>query len=230
MTRDPAHITDLFRHRAQRLEGEYDAGFGIDMVRLAAGSLERLDGVQTGAFATGSGLEDVDRLNDRLSSRLGPTAVLQTELVASRLPERAAILVPAIAANIEDSATPALQRPLRLLPMPERVMIMAEVPDGLPALMVWRRESYRLVKGEGPERLGGEWWRHNARLQLAEPRKSKEGEAAPHVPDLPLFSPDERTRDYYAVEDQDGRRFWVFRQGFYGAARSPDWYLQGLFA
>lgn len=237
LTRDPHHITELFRHRAQRLAGDYDAGFGIDMVRLAAGSVERLDPVQAGAFATDSGLEDIDRLNDRLSSRLGVTAVLQTELVASHLPERAARLVPALGRSPAPPVTaPLLQRPLRLLPVPEPVAMTAEVPDGLPALMIWRRQTYRLVKGQGPERLGGEWWRQASRLKLVEPPKpqplvlGEEVKPPPYVPDLPLLDPDSETRDYFAVEDQEGRRFWVFRQGLYGSASEPRWYLHGFFS
>ncbi|UYN98702.1 MAG: DNA polymerase Y family protein [Devosia sp.] len=235
LTRDARHITDLFRHRAQRLEGDYDAGFGIDMVRLMASGTERLDAVQAGAFAAESGLEDVDRLNDRLSSRLGVAAVLKSEMVASRLPERAVRLVPVLGAAIAPVQAPLLRRPLRLLPVPEPIAVMAEVPDGLPASMLWRQQTYRLVRGEGPERLGAEWWRTGQRLKLVEPPAPKEpapGETPkppPHVPDLPLFEPDAATRDYYVVEDQDGRRFWVFRQGFYTGPTRPAWYLHGFF-
>jgi len=236
LTRDPAHISDLFRHRAQRLAGEYDAGFGIDMVRLAASSVEALDAVQTGVFSTESGLEDIDRLNDRLASRLGMHAVLRSEMVASHLPERAVRLVPTQAGGRNLLSIPDRKRPLRLLPMAERIQIMAEVPDGLPASMIWRRENYRLVKGEGPERLGAEWWRKGMRLKLVEPPKPKDpepGEKAeppPYIPKLDLFEPDAGTRDYYVVEDQDGRRFWVFRQGFYTGGVPPVWYLHGFFA
>ena len=39
------------------------------------------------------------------------------------------------------------------------------------------------------------------------------------------------TRDYYLVEDADGHRFWLFREGLYeretAAAR---WFVHGLFA
>jgi len=236
LTRDPAHIADLFRHRAQRLAGEYDAGFGIDMVRLAASSVEQLDAVQTGAFSTESGLEDIDRLNDRLASRLGPKAVLKSQLIASRLPERAECFVPAQASQYMALAIPDLKRPLRLLPRPERIQIMAEVPDGLPASMVWRRQNYRLIKGEGPERLGAEWWRKPMRLKLVEPPEPKktepgeEPEETPYIPNLEPFDPDADTRDYYVVEDQDGHRFWVFRQGFYTGGVPPIWYLHGFFA
>ena len=39
-----------------------------------------------------------------------------------------------------------------------------------------------------------------------------------------------RTRDYYRVEDSEGRRYWVFRDGLFGGAVAPRWYLHGLFA
>jgi len=236
LTRDPEHVSDLFRHRAQRLAGEYDAGFGIDMVRLAASSIERLDPVQTGTFSIENGMADVDRLNDRLASRLGAMAVLKSMPVASHIPERAVRLVPALAAGQAGLDAPLLPRPLRLLPVPEPITVMAEVPDGLPARMDWRGQIYRLVKGEGPERLGAEWWRSAERLQLVEPPKPKKPEPGekpeppPYIPDLKLFEPDAGTRDYYLVEDQDGHRFWVFRLGFYSSADRPVWYLHGIFA
>ncbi|MEM9170783.1 MAG: DNA polymerase Y family protein, partial [Pseudomonadota bacterium] len=41
-----------------------------------------------------------------------------------------------------------------------------------------------------------------------------------------------RTRDYYRVEDDAGRRFWLFRAGLYDDedARAPEWYVHGVFA
>jgi protein ImuB len=231
-TRDPTHIGRLFSYRAERLEGEYDAGFGIDMIRLAVSSVSGLDAVQLGAFSHEGVAEDLDQLNDRMSSRLGTMAVLKTQLVASHIPEQAARLVPALAADRDqrrDGAWPRPARPLRLLPVPEMVAINAEVPDGLPASMIWRRESYKIEKASGPERLGAEWWRSGQRLQLVPPEPPKKGEPPPYIPDLTRFDPDAGTRDYYVVEDESGRRFWIFRQGFYTAENPPHWYLHGLF-
>jgi len=37
-------------------------------------------------------------------------------------------------------------------------------------------------------------------------------------------------RDYYRIEDADGRRFWVFREGLYRADAPPRWYLHGVFS
>ena len=126
-------------------------------------------------------------------------------------------------------------RPLRLLPMPEPVAINAEVPDGLPASMIWRRASYRLIKAAGPERLGAEWWRTGQRLQLVppfvpqKPEPGEKPEKPPYEPKLVQFDPEAGTRDYYMVEDEDGRRFWVYRQGLYGGDIHPGWYMHGFF-
>ena len=232
LTRDPEHITKLFANRSERLEGDYDAGFGIDMIRLAASSVSALDAVQLGAFSHQGVAEDLDQLNDRMSSRLGTMAVLKTQMVASHIPERAARLVPALAADEQsrEAGWPMPPRPLRLLPAPERVAINAEVPDGLPASMIWRRDSYKIEKASGPERLGAEWWRSGQRLQLVPPPSPKKGKTPPYIANLPLLDPDAGTRDYYVAEDENGRRFWIFRQGFHREGEPAVWYLHGFFA
>jgi len=39
------------------------------------------------------------------------------------------------------------------------------------------------------------------------------------------------SRDYFRVEDADGRRYWLYREGLYDSfGISPRWYLQGLSA
>ena len=39
------------------------------------------------------------------------------------------------------------------------------------------------------------------------------------------------TRDYFRVEDSEGRRYWLFREGLYGREMEhPLWYMHGLFA
>jgi protein ImuB len=233
LTRDPDHIKALFANRSERLEGEYDAGFGIDMIRLAVSSVADLDGMQLSAFSGGDAAEDLDQLSDRMSSRLGTMAVLRTEMVASHIPERAARLVPALVVNIasnRDSHWPKPMRPLRLLPVPEPVAINAEVPDGLPASMIWRHERYLINKASGPERLGAEWWRTGQRLQLASPEPEPKDEPAPFIPDLALFEADAVTRDYYVVEDASGRRFWIYRHGFHRTGSPAVWYLHGFFS
>ncbi len=39
------------------------------------------------------------------------------------------------------------------------------------------------------------------------------------------------TRDYYLVEDDAGRRFWLYREGLYERETdAPRWFVHGLFA
>jgi len=82
------------------------------------------------------------------------------------------------------------------------------VPDGPPVRFRWRRAIYRVARAEGPERIAAEWWR-----QL------------PGEEETP-------TRDYYRIEDSEGRRYWLYRQGLYSSASqtAPRWFMHGVFA
>jgi protein ImuB len=205
-TRDPEHIARLFTNRTERLMSEYDAGFGIDMIRLAASSVSPVASLQVGAFDAHDGTVDLDRLYDRIVSRIGPLGVVRNKLLNSHIPERSAKLEPVIARtpdDPDDGDPVGTARPLRLLPTPEPIQVTADVPDGPPASMIWRHVSYRFVKASGPERIGVEWW------------SPLDGAAL--------------TRDYYIAEDGGGRRYWMFRAGLYGEAALPGWFLHGLF-
>ena len=95
-------------------------------------------------------------------------------------------------------------RPIRLFEHPEPIDAIAEVPDGPPLRFRWRRVMHEVVSLEGPERIAPEWWK-------------QQGQAL--------------TRDYFRVEDAQGQRFWLFREGLYGAETAhPRWYVHGLFA
>ncbi len=247
-TRDADHIAQLFAHRSERLEGEYDAGFGIDMIRLSATSLSEVASTQIGAFETHDGAADLNRLYDRMTSRLGPLSVLRSKYHNTHIPEQAILLEPVLARTADDpeAAPPAgLLRPVRLLPSPEPIEVIAEVPHGPPMRMVWRHISYRVFKATGPERIEAEWWRSGRNLQFLLPPKEEKPAAAqpdpakkpvtvskpePHVSKLETFASEQQARDYFVIEDEAGHRFWVFRLGLYGAGTLPRWFLHGLFA
>jgi protein ImuB len=228
-TRDADHIARLFANRAERLGGEYDAGFGIDMIRLAANSLDPLAATQIGAFGIEDGLATLDHLYDRMSSRLGPLAVVHAVPVNTHIPERAVRLAPVVAPQPMPAAMPPVVagRPISLLPQPEPIVVLAEVPDAPPVSMIWRRVSYRFVKSAGPERISAEWRQAGARLALS--AEAIEAAASGEQPGR-SFEEGETARDYYVVEDEAGRRFWLFRLGQFGLARTPSWFLHGFFA
>lgn len=249
-TRDPSHIAQLFVHRSERLVGEYDAGFGIDMIRLAASSVSVVESMQVGAFETDDGAADLERLYDRISNRLGPATLVRSKFINTHIPEQAVKLEPVVARTPDDPFALAHiegPRPLRLLPAPEPIEVIAEVPHGPPMKMVWRRISYRVVRSSMAEPIDAIWWHSGKSLGAALPALKAEKRGDPrddaklekrarlspkpeHVTRLEQFDAAKVTRNYYVIEDEGGRRFWVFRLGLYGTGELPRWFVHGFFA
>jgi protein ImuB len=177
-----------------------DAGFGIELARLEAAEVVSLGAEQTG-LADRADADGLARLADRLAAQLGADRVVRLQPVDSHWPERAVRLVPA-GTPLEPRPWLARQpRPLRLLPHPQPVEALARVPDGPPVRLGIGRFRQRVLRAWGPERTLPEWWR--------------EGGARP--------------RDYYRVTVEDGRVFWVYREGSFGEPEPPTWWLHGLF-
>jgi protein ImuB len=241
--RDAKTVGLLFRERLAALGADWDAGFGFDMVRLAVLSAERLDETQIDLSGETSGGPDFVRLVDRLGARLGRARITRFEAVDTHIPERAVRATPLAAmpkAEAFDNRAGAARsnplagsaaaahgdlsaegrggdrseaergeappgRPLKLFDRPERVEVIAEIPEGPPLKFRWRRVVHDVARAEGPERIAPEWW-----------RPEDAGSA---------------TRDYFRVEDSEGRRYWIFRAGLYGRETAgPLWYVHGLFA
>lgn len=182
-SRDADHLKRLF---AGHLDG-LDAGFGVEVMTLAATAVEPLDALQLAlgrvadspAPAKGGG--DLASLIDRLENRLGAGTVTRPRPRGSRLPERAVRSAPPFARDA--AAWPDVPpRPVRLLARPQPVEATALLPDHPPARFRWRRLRHRTAAAEGPERLSPEWWREAAEV-----------------------------RDYFRVETAEGRRYWLMR-------------------
>jgi protein ImuB len=205
-TRDVATVLRLFRERIAALSVPLDPGFGFDQVRLSLVRTEPLAATQVDLNRRPDRSADFDGLVDRLSARLGPEAVLRFEPRDTHIPERAVRLSPAGGASALTWAARDIDetpiRPLHLFDPPQPVeQPMAFAPDGPPMRFRWRRMHHEVVRAEGPERIADEWWRR-----------------------------EEPTRDYYRIEDRQGRRLWLFRQGLYGDEKPPRWFVHGLFA
>jgi len=200
------HVLRLFREKFTQAESRFDESLAFDAASLCATRTERLSGRQPsldGRGASNSGQEErLASLLDRLTARLGSDAVTRFDFKESHIPERAVTSMP-VPDKISSRPRLRRQRPLLLLPHAEPVTVLAEVPDYPPRRFTWRRITFRVTKAEGPERLLPEWW------------------------------PDQQgncdTRDYYRIEDETGRRFWLYREGLYSQGNAPRWYLHGLF-
>ena len=242
-TRDPRMVAPLFRERLAALADEIDPGFGFDVVRLSALRVDSQDAAQPALDAAAEG-GDIPALLDRLGARLGVRRVQGFAEQDAYVPEFA-VRVIAAAAPVPRAAPSAVagsatERPLRLFATAERIEAMSTVPDGPPLNFRWRRAFHLVRKAEGPERIAPEWWRSLAApapaaspetLAFDEDEEDEVRRAAFPLPGPPR--PD-LTRDYFRVEDSEGRRFWLYREGLYGegalSGATPRWFLHGLFA
>jgi protein ImuB len=92
-------------------------------------------------------------------------------------------------------------RPICLLSKPESIEVTALIPDSPPMLFIYKGKIHQIKKADGPERIEREWW-----LEKGE------------------------HRDYYMVEDDEGKRYWLFRLGHYSDNKSHQWFIHGFFA
>jgi protein ImuB len=163
---------------------------------------------------TSEARSDAAQLVDRLANRLGHERVIRLIPRESHIPERSQARISALGQRQELSRqhksvwphpkgpTP----PALLLPSPEPIGVVAEVPEGPPASFTWRRVERRIVRSEGPQRVAPEWWDE-------------------------IIAKKSGTRDYYRIEDEGGAGYWVFREGLYGRGEEelPRWFLHGVY-
>jgi protein ImuB len=196
---DAAHLFRLFEEKLDQLRPDD----GFEAMRLSGREMERLTTRQHDFEAGAAVTHDLAPLIDRLSNRLGESAVHRFETRESHIPERAVRRLPPLAESPRLHWPKASQRPVRLLPHPEPIEAVAPIPDDPPVQFRWRHVLHKVRAAEGPERIAPEWW-------------------------LP-GEQDAEVRDYYRVEDAEGRRFWLYRAGLYQMTPAPRWFMHGMF-
>lgn len=218
--RRPEALAPLFAEKLDQVR----PGFGIEEMVLRAEVVEAMEAVQTG-WVGGAGMgagcadatldwagapgcagaatatpdlanaEGLGGLLDRIGNRFGFECIVRPWPRQSWLPERAVGKGSLSSPAVPATCWPAgRRRPLRLLSPPEPVDVRVDEPRGQPVFFVRRRQVRRVRAVAGPERLECEWWRADA-----------------------------PPRDYYWAEDDEGRRYWLYREG------AVRWFLHGLF-
>ncbi len=216
---------------------------------LPAGGERACPGLDPGVGVRGGHGSDIAPLFDRIGAQLGLDALARPEARESHIPERASVAVPiGESSAIKEPPRPPLggegrvrgagkagadphpaaadatatlsrivgeglrkpPRPVRLFAPPEPIEAFWVLPDDPPFRFTWRRQVHRVAQADGAERIAEEWWRPDGQLVDA------------------AGNPD-AIRDYYRVEDETGRRFWLFRAGLPGDP-PPRWFVHGLFA
>ena len=199
-TRDAKHLKRMFAMRVERI----DPGLGIEAMTLSAPRVEELRAQTLEAgLMTSDRAPDIAQLIDQLAGRIDPDTPFRLSSHESDVPERAVRRVGPLA---KPKGWPSWKRPVRMLKRPELLShVVALLPDHPPRRFVWRGKPYRVIAGDGPERIHGEWWR-NAQEMWA-------------------------VRDYFRVEAEGGERFWLFRRGdgIDEQTGNLNWFMHGVF-
>ena len=173
--RSPQALMRLFREKLERAAEHFNAEFGFEAARLDALEIAPWS-LQPTDLAPSETLYDSEaeaRLIDTIAARLGPTRIGKLSVRDVHAPERASVW-----SDAPNSGAPpmdgVMRRPLHLFPQAQPIEAIASVPDGPPLRFRWRRVLHTIIHAEGPERIAPNW----------------------------LRASDDKTRDYYRVEDE----------------------------
>lgn len=141
---------------------------------------------------------EISFLVDRLAARFGSHRVLTFKPNDTHIPEAAWVAVPAQYAQPSKLSWKKVRRTKDAPRRPLRLFARPEPVNMAMHNLHWRKAQHNVAKTEGPERIEMEWWRH----QIPQP-----------------------ARDYFRVEDDEGRRYWLYRN-----TAITQWFLHGVFA
>ncbi len=178
-----------------------EPGLGIELFVLEAPKVEDHVAEQEKLWETKGGLDDIplSELIDHLTGKFGPNSIHRFLPVEHYWPERSI----KSASSLQEKATTEWRldtpRPIQVLSKPEHIEVTAPVPDYPPMNFRYKGKLHKIIKADGPERIEQEWWLQHG-----------------------------QHRDYYAVEDEEGCRYWLFRSGHYD--EDYKWFIHGFFA
>jgi protein ImuB len=186
---------------------------GVDVITLEATDVDSLRPQQFNLIIQNDQINTkLSELVDRLVNRFGSGAVIRRSLHESYSPERSEPALSVVSNLNISKVTRLLRRPLDdavtvrpicLLQRPEWLELMTLCENSWPLQFRWRRLEVKVRRINGPERIAPEWWR---------------------------IEDQHKTRDYFRIEDVDGRRYWLFKEITKESNKKPSWYLHGLFS
>lgn len=179
---------------------EPDLGFELFILQTSA--TEDIIAQQDGLWheSNNKDISGIAELIDKLSGKIGKGNIHRYLPAEHYWPERSFTPAHSFQEKAATSWRTDLPRPIHLLSRPEPIEVSVPMPDYPPMLFRYKGALHRVKKADGPERIEQEWWIEQG-----------------------LY------RDYYCVEDEKGRRYWLFRSGDYRSG-TPEWFLHGFFA
>lgn len=200
--RPSSHVEHLFNLFELQIS-QIRPGLGIELFLLRAERIEPVTRLQESCWAGNPGLadENLSELLDRLTGKADTCTIRRYFPAEHYWPERSVREAPLNNRKPPIPWQEGIRRPIHLLPRPEPIKVSAPIPDYPPMLFHYKGKVRKITKADGPERIAHEWWLEQAEL-----------------------------RDYYCVEDEQGRRYWLFRSGHYANSQTPGWFIHGFFA
>lgn len=200
--RPSANLTHLFKLFELKIDS-IEPALGIELFTLVASKVEDIVITQEKLWENTGGLDDiaVSELLDRIEGKVGSNHIHRYIPAEHYWPERSFKQAASINEKISTPWKLDRPRPLQMLQHPQPIEVTAPIPDYPPMLFRYKGQLHKIIKADGPERIEPEWW-----LQ------------------------DGQHRDYYIVEDEEGKRYWLFRSGHYDAAKTYQWFIHGFFA
>ena len=246
-TQSAAHLMQLLRTRLERIALLAEViSVQVEAIPAALSPSQQHELFPTGQSPLISHPSSLILLIDRLSNRLGKERVLRPRREADPQPEYAVGWEPVLDAPLRSLTLPArrrcdprtrsdprdpganahglpfnrkppltshqspitnLARPLLLPTEPIPLDVVSVIPDGPPIRFFRQGTTHTVVRWWGPERIEAGWWRDSECRGRGASVRGRGRHAR---------------RDYYRVEIEDGRWFWLFRQVGTGA-----WCLHG---
>lgn len=202
-TNRPSHnMHHLFKLFEDKL-CNIEPDLGIELFVLEAPKVEDCLSSQEKLWNSPGGFHDIrlSELVDRLAGKIGADHIHRYIPDEHYWPERSFKPASSLDEKVITPWKTDKPRPIQLLSVPQPIDVTAPVPDYPPMNFRYKGNLHKVVKSDGPERIEQEWW-------------IQEGQH----------------RDYYSVEDEEGRRYWLFRSGHYTAGKNYQWFIHGFFA
>jgi protein ImuB len=179
-----------------------EPALGIEVFTLDASKIEQVQSSQETFWTMNSSLEcmEVAELLDNLENNFGHNIIHRYLPAERHLPEHSIKL----AGSLKDKPTTEWRadklRPTHLLKQPQPIEVTAPIPDYPPMNFRYNGKLHIVIKADACERIESEWWL-----------------------DKGLH------RDYYAVQTDEGKCYWLFRLGHYTENTKPLWFIHGFF-
>jgi protein ImuB len=138
---------------------------------------------------------EIGVLIDSISSVIGAGSVMRAQIKPSHIPERAFIFAPADPQLVSTAIDCARSdRPTWICDHLMPIEVVGSTPRGAPMSVRWKGNLIALRNVSTPERIDGEWWKGDRSLS-----------------------------EYYRVQLEDGRWWWLMRD-----ASEDRWFVKGM--